>query len=186
MNAHANYRSQIASHIFLLRSQKGLSLEETAKQSGISRATLSRIENAEVSPTADTLCALCATFDIPVSRLIAMTEQDFDAFIKFDNQAETIDQKTGFTRRSISPPSPDLLAYVEENHLPPDRNLEINQNTKSAQETHIILLDGALSIHIDQQEHDLTAGDCVRYKQHSTVVVQTPPTRGARFLKICV
>ncbi len=186
MNTHANSRTQIASHIFLLRSEKGLSLDETAKQSGISRATLSRIEKAEVSPSADTLGALCATFGIPVSRLIARTEQDFDVLIPFENQAETVDNKTGFTCRSISPASPDLLACVEEGHLPPDRHLEVNRNAKPGQETHLILLDGALSIRIDQNEYDLTAGDCARYKQHSTVFVQTPPARGARFLKICV
>ncbi len=186
MNEHAHSRTQIASHLFLLRSQKGLSLDETARQSGISRATLSRIENAEVSPTADTLVALCATFEVPASRLIAMTEQEFDALIPFENQTETIDPKIGFTCRSISPPSPDLLACIEEGHLPPGKRLEINPNTRPGQETHLILLDGALSIHIDQQEHDLTAGDCIRYKQNSTVVAQTPPTRGARFLKIRV
>ena len=180
-------RKQIANRLFLLRGEHGLSLDDVAKKSGISRATLSRIENADVSPTADTLSALCATFDIPLSRLIAETEDSFSALIPFEDQRELTDAKTGFTGRAVSPKSPDLLASVEEGHLPPDKQFRAeDDDLKPSEEIHLIVLDGALNVRLGKDDHDLTAGDCLRYKAYQTAVIQTPPSRGARFLKIRV
>ena len=186
MNIPKRLTTRIANRLFLLRSERNLSLAAVAKQSGVSRATLSRIENAEVSPTAETLNALCIAFELPLSHLIAMTEDRFAPLIQFEDQTEMTDRKTGLTSRNISPPSPDLLAWVEEGHLPPGRTLEISQDGKQGQEIHLILLDGALTISVDQTDHDLTAGDCLRYKNYSSARFETQPTRGARFLRICV
>ena len=47
----------LARHIRDLRHSRNLTLAELATASTISRASLSRIENGEVSPTADTLAA---------------------------------------------------------------------------------------------------------------------------------
>jgi len=179
-------RQQLASKLFSLRSEQGLSLDELAKKSGVSRATLSRIENAEVSPTADTLSVLCASFGIPLSRLIALTEESFPALIPFEDQTEAFDEDSSLTRRTISPPSPHLLASAEESHLPPARHVELVGHAGSGQEIHLIVLDGALTLRLEDQDHDLTAGDCIRYKEHGVVTLQTPATRGARFLTIRV
>lgn len=186
MNIHTDRKTRIANQLFLLRSKQGLSLEDVAQKSGISRATLSRIENADVSPTAETLSALSTTFGMPLSRLIAATEDSFPALIPFDDQQETTDPGTSLTRRGVSPVSPDLLASVEEAHLPPGNHVKMANNSKPAQEIHLIVLDGALTVSLDDEEHNLTSGDCLRYKAHRTAIIQTPPSRGARFLKIRV
>ena len=46
---------RLAQRLSDLRQQQGWSLEALAQQSGISRATLSRVERAETSPTASLL-----------------------------------------------------------------------------------------------------------------------------------
>ena len=182
MEYRPQIRKQIAHRLFLLRSENGLSLDEVAQQSGISRATLSRIENADVSATADTLQALCATLGIPMSRLFAMIEERFPALVPFERQAEHTDPKTGFTRRHISPVSSHLLASSEEGHLPPGKQCEVALEGAPGQEVHLVLLDGALTVRLGKKQHDLTAGDCLRYNDYGSVNIQTPETRGARFL----
>ena len=51
---------RLAAYLRDLRRARGLSLDGLAALSGVSRATLSRIETAEVSPTADTLDRLAS------------------------------------------------------------------------------------------------------------------------------
>jgi len=52
----------LADHLRMLRVDRDLTLQELAAKSGVSRATLSRIENAEVSPTAESLGRLASAF----------------------------------------------------------------------------------------------------------------------------
>ena len=52
----------------------------------MSRATLSRLENAEISPTASVLGKLCAAYGLPMSRLMMMVEADFPPLVTADEQ----------------------------------------------------------------------------------------------------
>ncbi len=56
----ASIDRRIAQRLKGLRAERGWSLDELAGRSSVSRATLSRLENAEVSPTANVLGKLCA------------------------------------------------------------------------------------------------------------------------------
>lgn len=182
MEQASNIRSRLAQRLFSLRSEKGLSLDQLGASSGISRATLSRIENAEVSPNADTLAAICNSFGLPLSKLMAMVEDSFTAHVPYEDQTEWTDPETGFTRRSVSPASSHLSATADEMHLPPETTYDLIQNSL---ETHVIVLDGALSLQIADQIHHLTAGDCLRFTHDGAVRCETPPARGARWLQIC-
>ena len=51
--------ARLAQRLRELRHERGWSLDELAARSGVSRATLSRLENNEVSPTAAVLGRLC-------------------------------------------------------------------------------------------------------------------------------
>ena len=67
---HTSDRSKLASHLRCLRGAYDMTLAVLAERSGISRATLSRIENAEVSPTAETLGQLAAICTSNVSAFV--------------------------------------------------------------------------------------------------------------------
>src|SRR5882672_8001349 len=94
----------IAQRLKDLRAERGWSLDELARRSNVSRATLSRLENAEVSPTTSVLGKLCAAYGLTMSRLMHMVEDDFAPLIRRSMQPVWIDQSIGFRRRSVSPP----------------------------------------------------------------------------------
>jgi len=73
---------RIANRLRALRSEKGWSLDQLGQRSSVSRATLSRLENAEVSATANVLGKLCAAYGLTLSRLMAMVEDDYTALIR--------------------------------------------------------------------------------------------------------
>src|SRR5260221_12019332 len=100
--------ARLAQRLRELRMERSWSLEELATKSGVSRATLSRIENNEVSPTAAVLGRLCAAFELTLSRLLAHVESDLPALVPRKAQPVWIDPEIVLRRRSISPPSPDF------------------------------------------------------------------------------
>src|SRR5206468_4086879 len=69
--------ARLAERLRSLRAERGWSLDELAQRSAVSRATLSRLENAEVSPTANVLGKLTAAYGLTMSRLMLMMEDDF-------------------------------------------------------------------------------------------------------------
>ncbi len=101
---------RIAQRLRTLRAAHQWSLEELARRSEVSRATLSRIENGEVSPTAAVLGKLCAAYGMTMSRLMLMVEEDFAPVVCGDEQSVWIDTETGFRRRSVSPPARTSVA----------------------------------------------------------------------------
>ena len=67
---------RLAQRLADLRQQQGWSLEELAQRTGLSRATLSRVERAETSPTASLLNRLCAAYGLNMSRLLSEIEDE--------------------------------------------------------------------------------------------------------------
>ncbi|QNP75556.1 helix-turn-helix transcriptional regulator [Streptomyces roseirectus] len=61
----------VAHNIRLLRERRGLSLAELARQAGLAKQTLSRLEQGTGNPTVDTLFAIAAALGVPVTRLVA-------------------------------------------------------------------------------------------------------------------
>jgi transcriptional regulator with XRE-family HTH domain len=59
----------IARNVRSLRTQQGLSVGETAERVGISKAMLSKIENAQTSCSLSTLARLAVGLDVPVTSL---------------------------------------------------------------------------------------------------------------------
>src|SRR5258708_7664300 len=98
-NAHADDTSidrLIAQRLKGLRAERGWSLDELARRSNVSRASLSRLENAEVSATANVLGKLCAAYGLTMSRLIHMVEDDFVPLIRRGTQPVWTDPTIGF------------------------------------------------------------------------------------------
>ena len=60
----------IARRIRLERDSRGWSLADLAERSGVSKATISKIERAEVSPTAVVLVRLASAFDLTLAGLM--------------------------------------------------------------------------------------------------------------------
>jgi transcriptional regulator with XRE-family HTH domain len=57
--------ARLAQRLRLERDSRGWSLADLAERSGVSKATISKIERAEVSPTAVVLVRLASAFDLP-------------------------------------------------------------------------------------------------------------------------
>jgi transcriptional regulator with XRE-family HTH domain len=153
----------LAARLQALRRESGWSLDELARRSGVSRATLSRLENAEVSATASVLNRLCAAYSLTMSRLMRMVEGEGRPVLPRREQEVWTDAATGFRRRGVSPPGAGFAGEVIEGELPPGALIEYETSPRPGLEHHLLVLEGRLAVTIDGRRHDLGVGDCLRY-----------------------
>src|SRR5438094_5854227 len=90
---------RIAQRLARLRAERGWSLDALAERTGISRATLSRLERFELSPTAAMLGKLCTVYGWTLSRLMAEAETRPPNLVPASAQAAWKDPETGYRRR---------------------------------------------------------------------------------------
>jgi transcriptional regulator with XRE-family HTH domain len=179
---HSAIDHQIAQRLRTLRSERGWSLDDLAGRSAVSRATLSRLENAEVSATAAVLGKLCAAYGMTLSRLIRLVESDFQPLIDRDAQPVWTDPQNGFVRRSVSPPARVLAAEAVECRLQPGTRIVYEQPPRPGLEHHIILTEGALTLTVEGRQHALMPGDCLRYQLFGRSEFVTGPLPATYFL----
>lgn len=163
MSHPSNLTTRLADRLRDLRLERGWSLDDLADRSGISRATLSRMEKAEVSPTAEQLGKLCIVHAMPASRLLAMAEERFPPVIARSAQSVWTDEASAFCRRSVSPPAAALAAEVVEGQLQAQGMISYEAPPVPGQEHHLVMLSGRLRVTIEGAAHDLSTGDCLRY-----------------------
>jgi transcriptional regulator with XRE-family HTH domain len=156
--------ARLAARLAGLRAERGWSLEELARRSGVSRSTLSRLERGEISPTAALLNRLCAAYERTMSRLLAEVEEQPPPVVAADRQTVWEDPASGFTRRSVSPPHPSLRGEVVEAVLRPGADISYDGPPVPGVEQHIWVLDGALEVTAGGAAHTLSAGDCLRFR----------------------
>lgn len=173
---------RLAQRLRALRGERGWTLDETAARSGVSRATLSRLEKAEVSPTAKVLGQLCAAYGLTLSRLMHLVEAEFAPLLPRAEQPVWHDAETGFHRRSVSPPAQSLAGEVLEGTLDAGTEIAYDRPPRPGLEHHLVLLEGALSVTLGERTHDLRPGDCLRYQLFGASAFATPPHSGARYL----
>lgn len=165
-----------------LRHRAGWSLDELTDRCGVSRATLSRLEHAEVSPTAQALSRIAAAYDMPVSRLILLAESDTTRVFPRTEQIVTHEPTTGAEWRAVSPSDGGFAASVSEGVLPQDAIRDLPG--APGKEIHIVLQDGRLEVTLDSGVHELRKGDSLRFHCEGPSVLRGMGKRGARFLMV--
>src|ERR1700761_4753087 len=148
---------RLAARLAALRQQAGWSLDTLAERSGISRATLSRVERAETSPTAALLGRLCVAYGRTMSRLLAEVEADPPSLLHRTDQTLWVDPETGFRRRSVSPPARGYAGELLEGELPGGAVIAYDAPAVAGMEQHVLMLGGRLDLSVEGQTHHLEA-----------------------------
>ena len=161
--ASTSIEQRIASRLAALRAERGWSLETLAQRTGISRASLSRLERGELSPGATMLSTLCGQYGWTLSRLMAEVENGPPSIVRAKEQVTWKDPETGYLRRILSPPHPNLKGELVEVSLPAGSSISYDAVYLPGLEHHLWMLEGALSLEIDGIIFQLEKGDCVRY-----------------------
>ncbi|WP_226961694.1 MULTISPECIES: helix-turn-helix domain-containing protein [Streptomyces] len=178
--------ARLAGRLAALRVERGWSLEELARRTGISRSTLSRLERAEISPTATLLNRLCAAHERTMSRLLAEVESEPPELVTPERQLVWRDEEAGLVRRSVSPPHPGLRAELVEVELAPGADIAYDGPPVPGVEQHIWVRDGTLEIAVNGREHRVAAGACLRFRLWGTSRFRCPGPDPVRYALVVV
>ncbi|GAA2899986.1 XRE family transcriptional regulator [Streptosporangium fragile] len=177
---------QLAARLAELRVERGWSLEELARRTGVSRSTLSRLERAEISPTAAQLGRLCTAYERTMSRLLAEVESEPPQLVRASEQTVWRDETSGFVRRSVSPPHAGLRGEVIEGVLRPGADISYEGPPVPGLEQHIWVLEGTVEITANGHAHELRAGDCLRFRLWGRSRFRCPGPEPVRYAVLVV
>ncbi len=172
---------RIAERLGALRAERGWPLEKLAERTGISRATLSRIERGELSPTANMLGQLCAAYGWTLSRLIAEAEGQPTSLVHATDQVEWEDPESHYVRRAISPPGAGLRGEMVEVRFPRGAVVQFDSTPIPGLEHHLWMLEGTLDLTVEGKRFRLQAGDCLRYVLNGSTRFECVGKKAARY-----
>jgi transcriptional regulator with XRE-family HTH domain len=178
----------IANHVRERRLEIGLNVGQLAERTGISKGMLSKIENAQTSPSLSTLERLAAALDMPVTSLFRGLAEERDAvFVKAGSGPEIVRKGTraghsyellGSLRGPYKRVEPLLVSLDESSEIFPlfqHTGIEI-----------LYMLGGVMEYGYGRQRYKMERGDTLQFEgdipHGPTMLVKLP----IRFLSITI
>jgi transcriptional regulator with XRE-family HTH domain len=153
---------RLAHRLRLERDSRGWSLADLAERSGVSKATISKIERAEVSPTAVVLVRLASAFDLTLAGLMLRAEGQGERLSRAGEQTVWRDPETGYIRKQVfsRPDHPVEIIRVE---LPPRQRVTLPASSYAHIRQLVWVQTGNLVISEAGARYVLGAGDCLGF-----------------------
>jgi transcriptional regulator with XRE-family HTH domain len=159
--------SRIAARLRLERDSRGWSLADLAERSGVSKATISKIERDEVSPTAVVLVRLAGAFDLTLAGLLLRAEGQ-GRLTRASEQPLWRDPKTGYLRKQVFS-RPDHPLEIIEVDLPAKQQVVLPASSYAHIRQAVWVRSGHLVISEAGERHLLGPGDCLGFGPPSEV-----------------
>jgi len=160
----------LARQIRLEREARNWSLANLAEQSGVAKASISKIERGEMSPSAIILLRLATAFDLTLAGLLLRAEGDKSRLSRAADQPVWRDPATGYVRKQIFIRSdhPMELVQVE---MPPGRSVTFPVSSYSRIRQILWVQSGTLTLTEGGETHVLETGDCLGFGPPSEVTL---------------
>jgi transcriptional regulator with XRE-family HTH domain len=154
--------ARIARRVRLERDARGWSLADLAERSGVARATISKIEREEMSPTAVILVRLAGAFDLTLAGLLLRAEGGNDRLSRAADQPIWRDPETGYLRKQVfsRPDHPVEVAHID---LPAGQQVVMPASSYAHIRQAVWVQSGELVIVEGGERRILAAGDCLGF-----------------------
>lgn len=154
-----------------LRSAKGLTLDQLATSSGVSKSMLSQIERNKTNPTVGTLWSLTEALNIDIGDLLGAApkaaQETQNITILKSHQTPEIQSADGLCTLRILGPL-DLVSKMEWYELNIEKGGVLDSEPHAAgTREHLTVLRGSVVISTGSEEKILEAGDTARYDADS-------------------
>ncbi|MDP4143323.1 MAG: XRE family transcriptional regulator [Bacillota bacterium] len=165
-----------------LRIKKNLSLDDTAKLTGVSKAMLGQMERGESNPTVSTLWKIATGLKVSFSSFIdefednaeIICQDDIDPVIEDNNRMRL------YPIFSFNPRSGFEIFTIE---LEPSCN-HISSPHDEGVEEYIIVTEGELELTLNDKTYTLTKGNSIKFKGDSPHAYRNTSTARATFQNI--
>jgi transcriptional regulator with XRE-family HTH domain len=175
---------RIAERLRVERDALGWSLGELATRSGVSKATINRIERGEASPTAALLGRLCAGLGITMTALMAAAESSDTIVWRAEEQPVWHDPATGLERRVVGTSFVSGGADIARVMLPKGTVIDYDLSPRLPFHQYLVMLVGRLRFTIGDATHELAAGDCLGARIDRPTRFEVIGARAAEYLVV--
>lgn len=174
--------AQIARRLRLEREARGWSMADLAERSGVSKATISKIEREEMSPTAVILVRLAGAFDLTLAGLLLRAEGG-GRLSRAADQAVWRDPGAGYLRRQVFS-RPDHPVEVVQVEMPAGRAVTMPASSYARIRQAVWVQTGALVITEGGERHLLSAGDCLGFGPPAEVTLANEAAEPCTYLVV--
>lgn len=183
--------ARIARRVRDLRSERGYSLDTLAERSGVSRSSISLIERAQTSPTANVLDKLATALGVTLASFFdEQTPQDAppSPLSRRADQPVWTDPASGYVRRNLSPAQPSPLQFVEV-QFPAGERVAYDTGARDNEVwQQIWVISGTIEITLGNAGNDsattwrLDTGDCLAMRLDQPIGFHNPTSATAHYL----
>jgi transcriptional regulator with XRE-family HTH domain len=154
--------ARLARRLRLERESRGWSLADLAERSGVAKATISKIEREEASPTAVVLVRLAGAFDLTLAGLLLRAEGGGALLSRAGEQPVWRDPESGYRRKQVfcRPDHPLEITRVE---LPAGKRVTMPASSYARIRQAVWVEKGKLVIVEGGERRALGAGDCLGF-----------------------
>src|SRR5258708_38536682 len=173
----------MARRLRLERDIRSWSLAELAERSSVSKATISKIERGEASPTAVILVRLASAFDLTLAGLLLRAEGEGKRLSRAAEQPLWRDPETGYWRRQVFG-RPDHPVEIIQVKMPAGQRVVLPASSYAHIRQAIWVRTGELVILEGSERHLLGAGDCLGFGPPSEVTIANENAEPCSYLVV--
>jgi transcriptional regulator with XRE-family HTH domain len=185
MTALAVQDGVVGARIRALREAEGLSLRDLAARSGVSAPMLSQVERGETSPTLAIAERIAGGLELSLSQLLRLDERPHVVVTRAGDRR--VRRRRGHRTEELTPPLPGQRADVSVHVLDPGaataRPGDPPLHEPGARETAFVLA-GTVALLVDDERHELAAGDSVTFDADLPHHFENPGSDQAEFLAV--
>jgi XRE family transcriptional regulator, regulator of sulfur utilization len=170
---------RVADHLRERRKARGMSLDDLARSSGVSRAALSQVETCKSNPTVGLLWKIAVGLGVPFSELIGERRTGATVLRRGDAQIlRSLDGK--LESRPLSPAGSSPLVELYE--------LRLAARSTHASEAHapgtrelLVVLTGSVRLRVGEEAYELGPGDSIGFAADRPHAYENPGSSDARY-----
>lgn len=175
----AELARRVANNLRERRKARGLSLDQLAAASGVSRAALSQIETLKSNPSLSVLWKIAVGLEIPFSELLGDAGPTVDLLRRSD--AQVLRSTDGrLESRPVSPPGFARELEVYELRLAGRSTHAAEAHAPGTKEL-IVVLSGLLRMHVGNDRFELGPGDSLAFPADRPHAYENPAGGEARY-----
>jgi len=177
---------RLAARLRALRTERHLSLEALARQSGVSRSMISVIERGESSPTAVVLERLSVGLGVTMADLFdtptSPEQQAPSPLARRRDQPEWRDPQSGYVRRNVTPASARQPMQIVEVTFPAGAHVAFETGRRDVPvRQQVWLLEGRIDVSHGEEHYALRRGDCLAIELDRPIHFHNPTKQRARY-----
>jgi transcriptional regulator with XRE-family HTH domain len=171
----------VARNVRSLRQQGGLTLQQLANRSGLSKGMVVQIEQERTNPSLATLVRLANAFHVSLTRLLEVGEVPPTRIIRADKTVELWRGKAGGVGCLLGGTDlPSRIELWDWRLLPNDAFLAEPQAAGTGEILYV--LEGQLRLEVDREAHLLEKGDVALFRPDRAHVYRNEGPESVRFI----